>query len=168
MKRKWTERDGQLAVYNYRHRIQPFPLIVTNIYFYSGCESDALYISRSGHAHEFEVKVTRSDFRADFKKFRHNRLLGLVPYKNLPTTFTYVCPPDIIPVEEIPDYAGLAHIITKGRYYASDRDKVLSLQIIKKAPRRDSKPINNNQWRTLAGKSADRFWSLTLHHQPER
>lgn len=41
-----------------------------NVYLYNE-ESDFLSISKDMYTHEFEIKISRSDFKADFKKSRH-------------------------------------------------------------------------------------------------
>lgn len=41
-------------------------------------ESDFLTINRSNYTHEFEVKVSRSDFWADFKKKKHSRFSSIM------------------------------------------------------------------------------------------
>lgn len=42
--------------------------------FVYGEESDFLTINRDGYAHELEVKISRGDFRADFKKSKHSMI----------------------------------------------------------------------------------------------
>lgn len=46
-------------------------------------ESDFLTISRNNYTHEFEVKVSRSDFKADFKKSKHRKFKSLVAGKEM-------------------------------------------------------------------------------------
>lgn len=41
-------------------------------------ESDFLTINRNNYTHEFEVKVSRSDFWADFKKKKHNSFSSIM------------------------------------------------------------------------------------------
>jgi hypothetical protein len=156
-----TERDGQIAVYNWRSHIQPWPFMLCNVYFFNWWESDVLYVTRNGYCHEFEIKVSTSDFRADAgKEHKHlvlrgeklNRSGGIFG----PALFYYVAPPGVVPLEEVPDYAGLAHIVR-------DRYRNLTLEIIKQAPRRQVKPITDAQWRDLGSKACGRYWSLSTH-----
>lgn len=157
---KLTEGDLQLAIYNYRHRITSFPLVLTNIYLWRW-ESDALYVSKSGYVHEFEIKISRSDFLRDKNKYlRHKK----IPSGQGPTFFYYVCPPDLISPGEIPEYAGLAYPIIERPYYRGDPDKTMTLNIIKHPPRQTSKPLTEKQWREIANKSSNRYWSLKKHH----
>ena len=159
-----NERDIQFAIYTHRHRIKAFPLIIPNIYLWSW-ESDMLFITPNGFPHEFEIKISLADFRADGNKTRkHDRLSDVYDIPNRPATFTYVCPPDIIPVSAVPDYAGLAYVIEVGSYYQEDADKCLSLKYIKTPPRRKIEPLTDKKWRQIAGKAANRYWSLKRHY----
>ena len=71
-------------------------------------EMDVISISKSGMMYEYEVKISRSDFKADLKKSKQS----FYTKENLvkawtPNYFAYACPKDLIKLEEIPDYAGL-------------------------------------------------------------
>lgn len=80
-------------------------------------EADLLVLRRSGLVAEYEIKLSRADFRADFKKELKHQLLGLRSTK-CANYFYYVAPPGIIPPDEVPPYAGLLEIIPPpdGRY----------------------------------------------------
>lgn len=147
-----TERDCQLAIFKYRERISAWPILLTNIYFFSWWESDVLFVTRSGYFHEFEIKLSRSDFKADKKKSRkHDKLeRGCGP-----SEFYYVCPANMISIDEVPDYAGLAYVTSLG-----------SLVIKKKAPRqRDALKIKPEHWQTLADKSCRRHWDEIMRSE---
>lgn len=64
---KFTEFLIQKALFrNFRsHRFR-----FTNVYFFEN-ESDFLSFLPSGYCYEFEIKISRSDFKADFKKIKH-------------------------------------------------------------------------------------------------
>ena len=78
-------------------------------YLLGGSEQDVLSILKSGYISEFEVKVSRSDFKADAKKrkwfFFENRI-----ERSIPNYFYYVCPEGLINTDEIQDYAGLIYV----------------------------------------------------------
>lgn len=117
-----------------RHRYQ-----ICNIYLYQW-ESDVFAITPSdGMAYEFEIKVSRSDFRADFEKQEKHRWLSnhrlpmllrrgrersasaklgarstftyLPRVETIPNRFYYVAPAGVIPKDEVPRYAGLIEIM---------------------------------------------------------
>ncbi len=118
-----TEKRIQLAlVKNFSSRTYIF----TNTYFFKN-ESDVLTFTAAGMCYEYEVKITKSDFSADFKKLRHKVMTRLLTNPsgrpNVANRFYYVCPSNIIPLSSCPDYAGLIYVDEYGR-----------LKEIKKAP----------------------------------
>ena len=87
-------------------------------------ESDLLIVTRALYLHEFEIKLTRSDFLADKKKEKHTHIqeylkgekvydkkYGCSMYQcrvQRPASyFWYVCMNGLIKPEEVPEYAGL-------------------------------------------------------------
>lgn len=78
-------------------------------------EADVMSISKSGIVTEFEVKISRSDFKADAKKMKFYqydlaRKKDKYAIRVTPNKFYYVCPIGLIKPEEVPDYAGLIYI----------------------------------------------------------
>ena len=94
-------------------------------------ECDVISISKSDYIYEYEVKISRSDFKADFKKPKHNLITEKKFIKEtkketfylVPNYFYFVVPENLVSVEEVPEYAGLMYINERGGY-----------DIIKKAP----------------------------------
>ena len=86
-------------------------LVVKNFYLFEGWECDVLSVNYSDYTTEFEVKRTRNDFIADFKKkdkhFHTSNGYGC-------NYFYYVCPQGLIKKDEIPEYAGLMYASPKG------------------------------------------------------
>ena len=154
--KKLTEADLQLAIHHYRACIQAFPIILTNIYFWYW-ESDAIYITADGYVQEFECKISHSDFLADAKKeTKHVHMAN----GRGPSHFWYVCPPGIIPVDEVPEHAGLFYTHQPKPCPYSEETRPLTLQMIKKAPRIKSEPIRENKWRELLSKACVRYWDV--------
>ena len=89
--------------------------ISTHASVYGLQECDVISISKSDYIYEYEVKISRSDFKADFKKPKHT----LITEKK----FIKVVPENLVSVEEVPEYAGLMYANERGGY-----------DIIKKAP----------------------------------
>lgn len=95
--------------------------IINNLHIYDW-ESDYLAITKNLYAYEIEVKITYQDFKNDFKKQdKHVCLAGkkkvcsdiiqgyrlkVIP----PNYFWYASPPNIIPVKDVPSYAGLMYV----------------------------------------------------------
>jgi hypothetical protein len=100
--------------------------ILSNVFIWDW-ESDFFCITSSGYAIEVEVKISRSDFKADQKKSQKHFILqnaakeivampvhgwnGAKQYRDVkplaPNKFFYCCPADLIQPGEVPEYAGL-------------------------------------------------------------
>lgn len=98
-----------------------------NVYMYQW-ECDFWCLSSAGYAKEIEIKISRSDFKADFKKERKHLLLSSA--KSSPNKFFYACPTGLLNLDEIPSYAGLiyfdgatATIIKEAPYIHKTKDK---------------------------------------------
>ena len=111
--------------------------VLENLYVFRW-ESDKFIETRSGLIYEFEIKVTRSDFKNDFKKEdKHVILEGKKEYipaydkvldewktmhdkyyrtENFkkPNYFYYAVPEGMITKDEVPEYAGLVYILPEG------------------------------------------------------
>ena len=103
---------------------------INNLYVFDRAwESDYLALTKSGYLYEGEVKISRSDFKADMKKKRKHQVLeGTYQPKEIdvwekgkrkgkelekvlkPHYFFYAVPEGLIDVEEVPEYAGLVYL----------------------------------------------------------
>ena len=90
-------------------------------YLFSDWEIDVLSMNKNDYLTEYEVKVSRSDFKADAKKKKwqwyEKRIETMIS-----NYFYYTCPERLILETEIPDFAGLIYATKEG------------LKVIKKAP----------------------------------
>ena len=139
IKRSNTESkniEASLVMYLYEKQHSP---ISSHFTAYGLSECDVISISKSDYIYEYEVKISRSDFKADFKKEKHKLMLEGVGTKQrlikennkmisdtwylTPNYFYFVVPENLIKIEEIPDYAGLMYM-----------NENLEFDIIKKAP----------------------------------
>jgi hypothetical protein len=107
-------------------------------------ESDFFSITKSNYVYEVEIKVSRSDFKADFNKYKKHQILSAkgnkvvirgwelteilkdgtkVPSTSIsirdtnklrPNKFYYACPVGLLKKEEIPEYAGLIEVSEHG------------------------------------------------------
>ena len=89
---------------------------VTNMVGIVPFETDMLVITHNGYAHGFEIKVSKSDLKADFKKPQHckfdqvhNGKTGLQKYYGKFKYFSYAVPEELkeYALEVIPDFCGL-------------------------------------------------------------
>jgi len=76
-------------------------------------ECDILKLTKTGYATEYEIKISKSDFKADLKK-KHNhdskfikQMYYVVPFEMLDFT-----------KDNLPEYAGLAYIKNNKLHYA--------------------------------------------------
>lgn len=67
-----TEKNIQLALLRF---FSSHKYVFTNTFYFAN-ESDFLSFLQSGYCYECEVKISRSDFKADFKKEKHNVHVG--------------------------------------------------------------------------------------------
>lgn len=101
-----------------------FP-IASNCYIYNW-ESDLITINENKQVTEYEVKISRNDYKADFRKDKkHASILDAYQYncnsELIPNYFYYVITPGLLDKKEIPLYAGLIEV-------------GLSIRIVKQAP----------------------------------
>ena len=127
--------------------------VLENLYVFSW-ESDKLIETRSGLFYEFEIKISKSDFKNDFKKKDKHVILegkethiptfdGLKPkYKERyeknylvshfkkPNYFYYAVPKGMIDKEDVPEYAGLIYVMPDDGEF-----KFNYLKLVKMAPK---------------------------------
>lgn len=104
-------------------------------------------VTKAGLIVEYEIKISRSDFRADFKKIRHRILDSRKinePHRGA-AYFYYAVPRDLVRTTEVPDHAGLIYC-----------DPVF--QIVKQAPRLHSNKITDHQRQWLERSLLHRYW----------
>lgn len=83
--------------------------ILENLYVF-GWESDLLLLTKSGYWYEFEIKISRHDFKHDFQKKEKHAALQDETVVQKPNYFYYAVPEGLIELQEIPAYAGLVYI----------------------------------------------------------
>jgi len=135
-KQHWTEKEIQKKIVHEFHTRGNHKLCVPNIFLYDW-ESDLISVTQSNSVFEFEVKCSKWDYLNDFKKeAKHESFKRLNGVFGLPNYFYYICPPGLIPVETIPEYAGLGEVENYG------------VHIIKKAPELHKEKFD--KWEQLA------------------
>jgi len=128
--------EASLSMHLYEKQHSP---ITTHFTGYGLSECDVISISKSNYIYEYEVKISKSDFKADFKKEKHKLMLEGIGVKErlikennnmvrdiwylTPNYFYFVVPENLIPIEDIPQYAGLIYMNEKQEF-----------ETIKKAP----------------------------------
>lgn len=122
--------------------------VMENLYVF-GWESDKLIETRSGLIYEFEIKISKADFKNDFKnKEDKHKVLKSKQYANLfeeyfsvrsdkkPNYFYYAVPEGMITVDEVPEYAGLIYILSEDAKADMNGKYVFNrFYIVKNAPK---------------------------------
>jgi len=81
-------------------------------------ECDVISVSKSDYIYEYEIKISRSDYKKDFIKEKHSQMIkenhtkiikGEMMYLS-PNYFNFITPKGLISLEEVPEYAGLIYI----------------------------------------------------------
>lgn len=77
-------------------------------------ESDYFCVNKEGYSFEIEVKISKADFKNDFKKEKHKLFLDKDTKRLVPNRFYYAVPRGLIKETDLPPYAGL--IIVDGSH----------------------------------------------------
>ena len=124
--------------------------------FYLGrWECDVFSLLQNGFTYEYEIKVSKIDFKKDFTKtngsYKKHRLIEEGHRTN---RFYYVCPADLISIEEVPKYVGLI-------YFNGKR-----LNLIKEAPIiHRNKDLSKSTWEEMASRLYYRWYDLYLKNK---
>ena len=125
-------------------------------------ESDSLAITKSKYAYEFEIKISRADFKNDFKhkKVKHQMLEGTyqlfgdeflgdgkMSLTDKPNYFYYVVPENLITLEEVPTYAGLVYV--KPRYNREGKIYWYDANVVKEAPKLHKEKIDETHLKLM-------------------
>jgi hypothetical protein len=166
---QWTERGLQDAVYIHCS-IKGHEVVVPNSCVFAW-ESDVISITRTDFVHEFEIKISRADFKADAKKDRARWLVDPVirrdwldgvherPVKR-PNYFHYVVPKGLIEPGEVPEYAGLIYVNKLPQRFALSW---LINTVVKEPKRLHSEKIDGRQLAQLARAVNIRYWRQRLN-----
>lgn len=160
----WSERTIQDAVYVHC-AIKNHEIVVPNSEVFAW-ESDVISVVRSGFVHEFEIKITRADFKQDAKKERARLLCDPVIKGywgdrtcSRPNYFWYVVPEGLITAEELPGYAGLIYamepVVGYHLYFSTTKE-------IKPAKRIHNEKIADADRQQLARAMTVRYWKQRL------
>jgi len=104
--------------------------ITPNVHLF-GWESDIIALTGAGYVVEYEIKISRGDYRRDREKKRHRILLSHVKTADggmrsakFPCRFFYACPPGLISEDSLPPYAGLVYVTPSGIKRQSDAPRL--------------------------------------------
>lgn len=141
MKNELTEAKIQGLLSEY-FEVQKYPFRLCNGFVYSW-ECDFWLLDTKGMAREFEIKISKDDFKKDAKKEKH---AGQA--EKGPNFFYYVCPRGLIQPEEINKNYGLIWIW----------EGTLTAEIKKRATCLHKEPFD--RWQMLAVKYFFKYFNL--------
>ena len=123
---------------------KPNDIVMRNVYLLgSPWECDVVRVTPAGYFTEYEVKKTRSDFQADFRKTsgwrengqgKHDVYSGQAFVSEtwrrirIPKQFYFVLPTGMVQCSELPDHAGLIE-------FSEVDERRLVFSTVRKAPR---------------------------------
>lgn len=122
--------ESALCMYLYEKSHSP---VTTRFTGMGLAECDCISISKADFIYEYEIKISRADFKKDFSKIKHTNIINENYTKTkmgetfylLPNYFNFVTPRDLIKLEEVPDYAGLIFMDDDGSFEVMRKPKLL-------------------------------------------
>lgn len=123
-------------------------IVLTN-FFHSDWEADILSINNEGFSHEIEIKLSKSDFKNDFKKKYTNQKTGEKFLKHdkigcgdyICNSFSFLLPMGMIDHKTIPEHCGIIEF-----YHDDDNWETTFYKI------REPKKIHNDSYWKLCDK----------------
>jgi hypothetical protein len=130
-------------------------LITPNVFLYHPRESDLISVTKAGMATEYEIKISKSDLTAEFKKKRVKHAIFSAYSAYGPNYFYFVFPAYLWEKidTELPSYAGVIVV------------DELSLKVSKKAKRMHSLPLLNTKVEYLQRGLMLRYWRERLNKE---
>lgn len=114
-KRQSRETSAETIINGYCDRIlrdKTQNRVYPNLYL-GKWEADILEITKSGYLYEFEVKISRKDFKIDAEKVesygKRRRKYDVLKAGERVNYFSYIVPDGLISPEEVPEWAGLIY-----------------------------------------------------------
>jgi uncharacterized protein RhaS with RHS repeats len=131
-------------------------------------ECDLLELTKSGYLYEYEVKISKSDFKADankktYKTTKYNEIKS----GNRVNYFYYIVPENLIQISDLPEFAGLVYAKKISvRYYSDDRgyynEDRIRFETIKNAPKLSVNKISEKRASKLLDSIYYRFHSYRI------
>lgn len=151
-----TESKMQEILNQYLYKLK-HKYITENVYVWSW-ESDMISVTEAGYIKEYEIKLSKSDFKQDFKKKVKHNLLEMPKAIYKPSQFYYVIHGFKLNIDEVPEYAGLLKVFGDDNCY---------INIIKPAPKISDQKVTEYIKRTLFEVTYSRYWNLRLRNRKQ-
>lgn len=173
MKLRLNAYDLEIAIH--RATWGSSDLSFNNVFMWGNFESDYVKVTQSGYIYEYEIKMSKSDYKADFEKHykasKHNE--GTHRYETVTCNkhsmiadgrsglkgFSFVVPEGLIAVENIPEYAGLYYVEECGNFRA---------ECIKEPPRLKAVKLDDKRKIDLLMKTYNKYSGIQLERRSAR
>lgn len=152
-----TERTIQNALWGGLTYQKGYNLVAPNYTPSKWHECDLFAVTKAGMGVEFEIKISRGDFKADMAKTDKHRRLSLGDGLG-PSRFFYVVPDGMVTVDEVPAYAGLIYAREREAYPGGPAR--IFVREIKKAPKLHRQPVPVKVTDHMRSVFYWRFWNL--------
>lgn len=152
--------------------------------FIGSWECDMAQITKSGYLREFEIKLTRADFKADAKKaiqvykgidenrrtvYQRRTKYDQLQAGDRATEFYYVVPDGLIKAEELPEWAGLYYYKQSTFKDYAGYYTIRTLQLVKQAKRLNRRKADPKTVELVYRSCYYRFWQLwSANNRPKR
>ncbi len=140
---EWTEARMQAVLMQWLLHDKHHEMVITNSTVLFPWEADLASATRAGYSHEFEIKVSVSDFERDReKRMKHHTLQfpAARPHVTCPNYFWYAVPEGM--TVTVPEYAGLVNVYLHRRTYG--------VSTVKEAPRLHTAKLGSDKTATIA------------------
>jgi hypothetical protein len=155
---KTTESIIQTHLMHYVMEGLNHQLVLPNTRSMYTWEADLVTMTKSHLAHEFEIKISFNDFKADKrKKKKHQLLASPFPSARIPSYFWYAINGFELMPHDVPGYAGLIYVDPTHVYQAR------RVRIIKPAPRLHTVKVPQKQFISII-----RWLSFKLKNEYEK
>jgi hypothetical protein len=131
-----------------------------------GWEADLVVVQPTDYVAEIEIKISRSDFKADFKKeIKHQQLAGggRTHWRGGPNQFFYAVPAGMVRLDEVPAYAGLIYVHAPAGY----GPEYHRAEVMRAAPRLHTRKADTKLLRRITRSLMYKTFSCGLWEQPE-
>lgn len=164
--------DLETAIHN--HVSVSNDISLNNVYLWGSFEADYVKITQAGYIYEYEIKLTKEDFKKDFEKQYHAH----TDYPNYKSKicnkhemiangdsglkcFSFVVPEYLVRVDDVPEYAGL--------YYARQSDRnSFSIKCVKEPKKLNGKKISDSKLKSLLMKVYYKYSDIQYMQRVDR
>jgi len=145
---------------------RPSMLCTTGMFLWEGFECDFARVTHASYLYEYEIKITRPDFLADFKKkagrlgpTKHEMIReGRSPLK----CFSFVSPKGVLKPEDIPELYGWYEVEKTENYYDG------LVEMVRPKPLPNAKPLPKEDILNMAIKVSNRWvWDKLFRSKDE-